>query len=68
MRPHVSISLIDFVGNGLEGGETLHLRTLLHYIVDSVICYQLIQPHSTLEIQRSGTEQLVLLSICDLCG
>ena len=39
MRPHVSISLIDFVGNGLEGGETLDLRTLLHYIVDSVVNY-----------------------------
>jgi len=32
MRPHVSISLIDFVGNGLEGGETLHLFSIFHFI------------------------------------
>ena len=57
MRPHVSISLIDFVGNGLEGGETLHLRTLLHYIVDSVICCQLIQPHSKVLLKYKDLER-----------
>ena len=67
MRPHVSISLIDFVGNGLEGGETLDLRT---YFITLSILLSIISTtfQSPLETQRSGTEQLMLLSICDLCG